>query len=67
MDESAEILKNRLTQKLTHEGRDFTDELFELNETFVKHSANRRLAKLVIYTKNKTPEAICDELVQKLV
>lgn len=66
MDESAEILRNRLTQKLTNEGREFTDVLFELNETFVKHSANRRLAKLVIYTKNKTPEAICDELVQKL-
>ena len=53
MDELAKISRDRLTRKLTNEGREFTDELFELNETFVKHSANHRLAKLVIYTKTE--------------
>jgi shikimate kinase len=67
MDESVEILKNRLIRMLTEAGKEFTDELFELNEYFVKHPSNHQLAKLVIYTKDKTPEKICDELVQKLV
>ena len=67
LDESAEILKNRLTRMLTETGKVFTDELFELNETFVKHPSNHQLAKQIIYTKDKTPENICDELVQKLV
>jgi shikimate kinase len=66
MDESAVILKNRLTRMLVEAGKDFTDELFELNEYLVKHPSNYRLAKLVIYTKDKTPEEICDALVQKL-
>jgi shikimate kinase len=67
LDESIEILKHRLIRMLTEAGKEFTDELFELNEYFVKHPSNHHLAKLVIYTKDKTPEQICDELVQKLV
>jgi shikimate kinase len=67
LDESAEILKERLTRMLTEAGKGFTDELFELNEYFVKHPSNHQLAKLVIYTKDKTPEKICDELVQKVI
>jgi shikimate kinase len=66
LDESAEILKRRLTQMLTGAGKEFTDELFELNEYFVRHPSNHRLAKRVIYTKDKTPEEICDEIVQKI-
>jgi shikimate kinase len=66
LDESAEILKRRLTQMLTGAGKEFTDELFELNEYFIRHPSNHRLAKRVIYTKDKTPEEICDEIVEKL-
>jgi shikimate kinase len=66
LDESAEILKRRLTQMLTGAGKEFTDELFELNEYFIRHPSNHRLAKRVSYTKDKTPEEICDEIVQKL-
>jgi len=66
-DESVEILKNRLTRMLTEAGKEFADELFELNEYFVKHPSNHQLAKLVIYSKDKTPEGICDELMHKLV
>ena len=51
---------------LTEAGEEFTDELFELNEYFIKHPSNHQLGKLVIYSKDKTPEEICDELVQKL-
>jgi shikimate kinase len=67
LEESVEILKNRLTRMLTEAGKEFTDELFELNTYFVQHPSNQRLAKLVMYTKDKTPENICDELVQKLL
>ena len=67
MDESVVILKSRLIRMLTKAGKAFTDELFELNEYFVKHPANHQLAKMVIYTKDKTPEEICAELVKKLV
>lgn len=64
--ESALILKNRLIKMLNEAGKPFTDELFELNEYFIQHPSNRRLAKLTIYTKNKTPDEICGELVGKL-
>ena len=67
LDESAEILKNRLIRMLTEVGKEYTDELFELNQYFVEHPSNHRLAKLVIYTKDKSPEKVCDEIVQKLV
>lgn len=67
IEESAEILKFRLIQMLTEAGKDYHDDLFELNEYFIKHPSNYRLAKLVMYTKNKTPQEICDELVRKLI
>jgi hypothetical protein len=67
LDESVEILKKRLIRMLTEAGKEFTDELFELNEYLVKHPSNHQLAKLVMYTKDKTPEKICNELVKKLV
>lgn len=66
-DESAEILKSRLIRMLTEAGKEFSDELFELNRYFVQHPSNHRLAKQVIYTRDKTPEMICEEIVQKLV
>ena len=67
LDESVMILKNRLTRMLIEAGKEFTDELFELNEYFVKHPSNHQLAKLIIYTRDRTPKEICDEIVQKLV
>jgi len=66
VNESVEILKSRLIWLLTKAGKEFTDELFELNEYFVRHPSNHRLAKLIIYTKDKTPQEVCDELVQQL-
>ncbi len=66
MDESAAILKERLIQMLTAVGKTYSDELFVLNEQFAKHPSNHQLAKEIVYTKDKTPEKICDELVQKL-
>jgi len=66
-EESAELLKIRLTRVLTKEGKTFSDELFELNDYFIQHSSNYQLAKRIIYTKNKTIEIIRDEIVKGLV
>lgn len=67
LDESTEILNTRLTKMLQAKGEKPSQILFDLNEYFIKHPSNRQLAKIVIYTKNKTPEEICDEILQKLV
>jgi len=66
-EESAEILNARLTQIVKAKGEEVNKELFDLNEYFIKHLSNYRLAKVVIYTKGKTPEEICDEIFQKIV
>lgn len=65
VEESAAILKERLIRFLNEAGKTFTGELFELNRYFIEHPANYRLAKLIIYTKDKTPDAICDEILQR--
>ena len=67
LDESVEILNARLTQMLKARGEEISNELFDLNEHFIKHPSSHRLAKLVIYTKDKTPEEICNEILQSLV
>lgn len=66
-DESVEILNARLTHVLKAKGEVISNELFDLNEYFIKHPSNHQLAKIVIYTKDKTPEEIRDEILQKLV
>ena len=66
VEESAAILKKRLIRMLNEAGKEFTDELFELNRYFIEHPSNYQLANLIIYTKDKTPEAICEEILQRL-
>jgi hypothetical protein len=65
--ESVEILKDRLTRMLTEMGKPFSDELFKLNEYFIQQSSNYKLAKRVIYTKDKASEVIQDEIISGLV
>jgi len=65
--ESVKILNARLTHIVKAKGEEINNELFDLNEYFIKHPSNYRLAKIVIYTKDKTPEEICNEIYQKLV
>ena len=38
----------------------------EINEHFVKHHSNHDLAKYVVYTKDKTPEQTCDDVLNKI-
>jgi hypothetical protein len=52
---------------LRAKGEEINNELFDLNEYFIRHPSNHQLAKIVMYTKDKTPEEIRDEILQKLV
>ena len=66
LDESTRILNERLGQLLLREVGTIDPRLFGLNEHFVKHSSNHMLAKIVIYTNNKTPDETCAEILQRL-
>jgi hypothetical protein len=39
---------------------------FDMNEHFVRHPANERLAKLTVYTEGKTPEETRDEILERV-
>ena len=41
-----------------------TEQLREVNAHYVRHPANRLLAKRVVYTKGKTPDQTCEEILQ---
>jgi shikimate kinase len=57
MDRSVQILAER--RRTLYHGRDW-------NEYFVRHPSNRRLAKQIIYTKDKTPAETCAEIMVRL-
>jgi hypothetical protein len=42
------------------------DEILEINEHFVKHSSNYKLAKFIVYTKTKTPEETRNDILKIL-
>jgi shikimate kinase len=58
-DESIRILSERRSNPMP--------EVVALNEYFVRHHSNSSLAKIIVYTKGKTPEETCDEIVERLV
>ena len=35
-----------------------------INEHFLKHHSNYDLAKFIVYTKGKTPEETCEEILR---
>lgn len=54
LDESVQILKER------NLGRPAV--FYDINEHFVRHPSNYKLAKFTVYTKGKTPEETCNEI-----
>lgn len=66
LDESVAILNGRFTQLLQREVGEVDQELLRLNEHFVRHPSNQKLAKWVVYTNGKRPEESCDEILQRL-
>ncbi|WP_414561805.1 MULTISPECIES: shikimate kinase [unclassified Anabaena] len=54
LDESVQILNER--------NRYVPDDKANINEHFVRHTSNYQLAKFTVYTKGKTPEETCSEI-----
>lgn len=59
LDESIQILNKRNGYKF--------DGTLNINEHFVRHPSNYGLARFTVYTKTKTPEEICDKILQLAV
>ena len=55
-EESVQILNDR--------NESLRDMQPNINEHFINHHSNADLAKLVVYTKGRTPEETCDEIVR---
>lgn len=55
-EESIHILNARNTYD--------TDDQRQINEHFVRHYSNYDLAKFIVYTKDKTPEQTCDDVLE---
>jgi shikimate kinase len=66
LDESVSVLNARFEALLQREVGTVDPELLKLNERFIKHPSNHQLAKLVVYTKDKTPAQTSDEIIEKL-
>ncbi len=59
---SEQALAARLALILQAKDEDVTGELLELNSYFVRHPANRRLARTVVYTSDRSPADIASEI-----
>lgn len=66
LDESVAIVNARFAAMVQKDIGEVGDEVLQLNEHFVKHPSNHLLAKIVVYTKDKTPEETCAEIIEKL-
>jgi hypothetical protein len=66
LHESVKILNERFGQLLLKEVGSIDPQLLGVNEFFVRHPSNYLLAKMIIYTYNKTPEETCDEILRKV-
>jgi shikimate kinase len=58
LDESVQILNER--------NQYVPDDQPNINEHFVRHASNYHLAKLIVYTKGKTPEETCSEILHSI-
>ena len=65
LDHSVQILNSRFSKLLEKEVGEVDPRLLHLNEHFVKHPSNHRLAKMTVYTKDRSPEETCNEILQK--
>jgi hypothetical protein len=63
---SERLLAARLAQILQAKDEDVTGELLALNSYFVRHPSNRRLARKVVYTSDRSPAAIASEIAHSL-
>ncbi|UJL46031.1 shikimate kinase [Virgibacillus sp. NKC19-16] len=57
--ESINVLNERLKGVTTN------NDMYQLNEHFVKHKSNKLLAKYIVYTNGSSPEEIADKIIEK--
>jgi shikimate kinase len=57
---------NESIQILNARNEHDTESQREVNEHFVRHHSNYDLAKLIVYTKDRTPEETCEEIIKWL-
>jgi hypothetical protein len=56
-------VNQRFSELLVREVGKIDHELLQLNEHFVRHPSNHLLAKKTIYTEDKKPAEIADEII----
>jgi shikimate kinase len=66
--EAARILAEQIRghaemQEVTEDAK---NAIIALNEHFIRHHSNAKLATITVYTKGKTPAETCDEVIAKL-
>ncbi len=66
LDESVAIVNARFAEMVKKEVGQVSDEVLRVNEQFVKHPSNQLLAKMVVYTKGKTPAETCAAILEML-
>lgn len=66
LDESVRVVNERFAALLREEVGAVDPALLRVNEHFVRHPSNRRLAKIVVYTEGKTPEETCAEILERI-
>ena len=64
LDRSVEIVNERFSDFLVNEVGKVDSELLRLNEHFVRHPSNSKLAKKTIYTEGNTIEQTCDAVIK---
>jgi len=65
-EESERVLGARLHTLLRAKGEQVSDELLALNSYFIRHPANRQLARTILYTSERRPKDIAVEIVSTL-
>lgn len=63
IDETIRILKSRVPAEITP---DMLDWFNDLNAHFIRHKSNGELAKITVYTNERTPDETCDDIIGKL-
>lgn len=67
LEESVSILNERFRTLLMEEVGEVDPRLLEMNEQLIRHPSNYILARMVIYTNDRTPDETCAEILQRLV
>ena len=66
VDELVKLLSANIHQSEPELPEAFFPMIEEMNRGFLEHPANARLATLTVYTKGKSPDETCDEIVAAL-